>query len=93
MFIQSYKFTVESIKGSENVGADFLSRVMYIAKIDRVNGHSKKLQDEHKVDVTRNQRFLFKNVGVTHLCPVLYCRLLSFFAWCFVLYCINLYSI
>ena len=28
MFMQSYKFKVESIKGSENVGADFLSRVI-----------------------------------------------------------------
>ena len=28
MFMQCYKFKVESIKGSENVGADFLSRVI-----------------------------------------------------------------
>ena len=26
MFLQSYSFTVEAIKGSENVGADYLSR-------------------------------------------------------------------
>ncbi len=28
MFIQNYKFRIESIRGSENVGADFLSRVI-----------------------------------------------------------------
>ena len=27
MFLQSYNFRVEAIKGSENVGADYLSRV------------------------------------------------------------------
>ena len=27
MFLQSYNFKVEAIKGSENVGADYLSRV------------------------------------------------------------------
>ena len=27
MFLQSYKFRVKAIKGSENVGADYLSRV------------------------------------------------------------------
>ena len=26
MLLQSYSFTVEAIKGSENVGADYLSR-------------------------------------------------------------------
>ena len=28
MFIQNYKFKIEVIKGSEKIGADFLSRVM-----------------------------------------------------------------
>jgi hypothetical protein len=27
MFLQSYAMRIESIKGSENVGADYLSRV------------------------------------------------------------------
>ena len=27
MFLQSYNFRVETIKGSENVGADYLSRI------------------------------------------------------------------
>ena len=27
MYLQSYRFTVQAIKGSENVGADFLSRM------------------------------------------------------------------
>ena len=28
MFLQSYNMTVETIKGSDNVGADYLSRVL-----------------------------------------------------------------
>ena len=32
MFLQSYNFRVEAIKGSENVGADYLSRVQEYLK-------------------------------------------------------------